>query len=338
VDGAFVSSVVARADDFTGLVGLAVTDPRVERTFSTKPTPSLLRLLNLKRGCNIVSLKEAQQSVSAVEFRIFVYDSRDKLCVCDVDGTITKADIRGYLETVYLGCYTYIHDGVSDFLKLLVDSDNASGVLYLTSRPFLHSLETRRLIEGEKNGGGPQNNMSSSSSYQGQSFLSLASTSSAFPFGPIITNHESLLLSLYRETITKDTVTFKTNALLAVVGVFLEASSASVSGDAVGRNVKGGGGPFTWGIGNRENDCIAYANAGVTRGNILLVDTSSRIEIWCGRVSKSPTGISWKDGGDQMERDLDQKKLIAVDHGQTFAGYNDKALHVYVKRKIISQA
>ena len=44
----------------------------------------------------------------------------DRLVVVDVDGTLTRSDVRGYVETVYLGVYDYIHTGVVDFLNNLV--------------------------------------------------------------------------------------------------------------------------------------------------------------------------------------------------------------------------
>lgn len=42
------------------------------------------------------------------------------MVVVDVDGTLTRSDVRGYVETVYLGFYDYIHSGVVDFLNNLV--------------------------------------------------------------------------------------------------------------------------------------------------------------------------------------------------------------------------
>ena len=44
----------------------------------------------------------------------------DRLAVVDVDGTLTRSDVRGYVETVYLGVYDYIHTGVVEFLNNMV--------------------------------------------------------------------------------------------------------------------------------------------------------------------------------------------------------------------------
>ncbi len=42
------------------------------------------------------------------------------MAVVDVDGTLTRSDVRGYVETVYLGVYDYVHTGVADFLNNIV--------------------------------------------------------------------------------------------------------------------------------------------------------------------------------------------------------------------------
>lgn len=44
----------------------------------------------------------------------------DRLVVVDIDGTLTRSDVRGYVETVYLGVYDHIHLGVADFLNEMV--------------------------------------------------------------------------------------------------------------------------------------------------------------------------------------------------------------------------
>eukprot|EP01031_Cornospumella_fuschlensis_P041210 gene41210-50289_t len=49
-------------------------------------------------------------SGSSVRFDIYLYNLQDKLVVMDIDGTITRSDLTGYIQTVYLGLYSYIHD------------------------------------------------------------------------------------------------------------------------------------------------------------------------------------------------------------------------------------
>jgi hypothetical protein len=44
----------------------------------------------------------------------------DLLVVVDVDGTLTRSDVRGYVETVYMGVYDYIHTGVVSYLNFTV--------------------------------------------------------------------------------------------------------------------------------------------------------------------------------------------------------------------------
>lgn len=52
------------------------------------------------------------------------------------------SDVRGYLETVYLGYYSYIHEGIVSFLDYLVQR-HGYHVIFLTSRPITHKAETR---------------------------------------------------------------------------------------------------------------------------------------------------------------------------------------------------
>jgi phosphatidate phosphatase PAH1 len=55
----------------------------------------------------------------------------------DIDGTITKEDVGGYVTSVFMGMYTYVHAGVVRFLDELTRKHNLH-VLYVTSRPMTH--------------------------------------------------------------------------------------------------------------------------------------------------------------------------------------------------------
>lgn len=62
------------------------------------------------------------------------------MAVIDVDGTLTRSDVRGYVETVFLGMYDYVHPGVARFLNSMV-----SGAL---SCPLPVCLSACLLFEG----------------------------------------------------------------------------------------------------------------------------------------------------------------------------------------------
>ena len=112
----------------------------------TTPTSNMLHLFNLNKGKNRVVCKH-RNSGDYKEFYIWLYDFDDKFVIMDIDGTITKSNVTGYFQTVYLGLFTYIHDGLTPFLNNLTQSLRLN-VIYLTSRPMTHQRETRSLLAG----------------------------------------------------------------------------------------------------------------------------------------------------------------------------------------------
>lgn len=112
----------------------------------TTPTSDMLRLFNLQKGKNKVVCKH-RGSDSYKEFFIWLYEANDKFLIMDIDGTITKSNVTGYFQTVYLGVFTYIHDGLTPFLNSLTQTFRLN-VIYLTSRPISHQRETRNLLGG----------------------------------------------------------------------------------------------------------------------------------------------------------------------------------------------
>lgn len=55
--------------------------------------------------------------------------------------------VRGYIETVYLKKYTYVHSGVANLLKSL-ETELKCNVIYLTTRPIEHQKESKQFLEG----------------------------------------------------------------------------------------------------------------------------------------------------------------------------------------------
>ena len=126
------------------------------RTYSLIPTSNVLREFNLRKGCNHV-ICEHNPSQSSIQFDIWLYDLSDRLIVMDIDGTITKSDVRGYLTTVMLGQYDYIHEGLVPFLNITTSSFMDLNILYLTARPITHTRETRLFLQHAKEGSRQKN-------------------------------------------------------------------------------------------------------------------------------------------------------------------------------------
>lgn len=211
---------------------------------STTPTSSTLAKLPLLYGKNKIKCTHNLSQIFA-EFDIWVYNPDDQLVVMDIDGTITKSDLTGYIQTVFMGLYTYVHYGLVEFLNELCSSFSYH-FIYLTARPFAHKKETMQLLRSVRG--------------QRQKDLDL-------PEGPLFAMKERVIMALYREVILKDTVLMKADALTHVVDVFKLAGCNKLS-------------PFALGVGNKENDAIAYNSAGIPADKIFLIDPQSKITIW----------------------------------------------------------
>ena len=80
-------------------------------------------------------------------FNLFNWDLNTPVIVCDIDGTLTRSDVRGYVETVYFNTYSYVHQGAVKLVKSL-ESDLNCNVMYLTTRPIEHQHETKSFLDG----------------------------------------------------------------------------------------------------------------------------------------------------------------------------------------------
>lgn len=79
--------------------------------FSTTPGCQQLAAMRLRFGCNTITFCHTKTNAT-INVSVWVYLPTDKLVVMDIDGTITKSDIQGYIQTVFLGLFSYIHKGI----------------------------------------------------------------------------------------------------------------------------------------------------------------------------------------------------------------------------------
>jgi phosphatidate phosphatase LPIN len=170
----------------------------------------------------------------------FLWRYNQKLVIFDIDGTITRSDVVGYVETVFRGSFTYHHPGVSQFLSSLVEKDLA--VVYLTSRPRALTTATRKFLRGV--------------SEQGV----------RLPQGPLIMSSLQTLDAFYQEVVTKSSGVFKSRALEDVAELFFCSGAAFP--------------PFIAGFGNRVTDAAAYTGVGINPLMVFLIDTSSVVRVW----------------------------------------------------------
>lgn len=258
------------------------------RIFTRKPSPSTLKHFHLREGQNMILCKN-KSSGTVAEFSVFLYHKADKIIIMDIDGTVTRSDIRGYIESVYFGVYDYTHEGIVAFLCALQEISNCH-FLYLTSRPISHIKETRLLLQNAKDNP-----------------MTAATAEQRLPVGPVFSNTETLMTAAYRELISKNTAALKGSILLTVSAVFERAAMASTENfplrissqshetiykaDELAYNNTHSTpfySPFLFGIGNKVADAIAYKTAGVPEGHILVVDTNSKIRVWVDSRSTEP--------------------------------------------------
>ena len=332
---------------------LNITDSKEEllpsKVLTRKPSPSTLRHLHLIEGQNKIVCKNRSSGTTA-EFSVFLYARTDKIIIMDIDGTVTRSDVRGYIESVYFGTYDYTHEGIVAFSRTLKESSNCH-FLYLTSRPISHIKETRLLLLNAKD-----------SSTKG------AVAVQRLPMGPVFSNTETSMAAAYRELISKDTVAFKSSTLLAISSVFqraIEAPAGSFNPQLGSKphdticitdevfcessHSTPFSSPFLFGIGNKIADAIAYKIAGVSDGHILVIDTDSNIRVWVddrsvspctptSSMKSSPNIISVTSIGDNVlqteqinndDKHLISKEIPIMPH---FQSYSDPSLISYLQR------
>ena len=77
--------------------------------------------------------------------RCYLWQEGDRVLACDVDGTVTKSDVRGFLDSTLAVVPTHAHDSVCAFMAQVVAPPRAR-MLYLTNRPAGWAGKTRAFL------------------------------------------------------------------------------------------------------------------------------------------------------------------------------------------------
>lgn len=128
--------------------------------------------MGLKKGMNQVSfsVRSSYSGYAVCTSRIFLWDSDYKICISDIDGTITKSDALGHVFTMIGRDWT--HAGVA---KLYTDiARNGYKLMYLTSRAIGQADTTREYLKG------------------------INQVGYTLPDGPVIMSPDRLMTSLHR--------------------------------------------------------------------------------------------------------------------------------------------
>ncbi|POW12613.1 hypothetical protein PSTT_04240 [Puccinia striiformis] len=167
-------------------------------------TSDQLKQLGLKKGVNQVtfSVQSSYSGYAVCTSRIFLWEADHKICISDIDGTITKSDALGHVFNMIGRDWT--HAGVA---KLYTDiARNGYKLIYLTSRAIGQANTTREYLKGINQMG----------------FV--------LPEGPVIMSPDRLMTSLHREVIMRKPEVFKMACLRDIKRLFGQTRSPFYAG------------------------------------------------------------------------------------------------------------
>mmetsp|Transcript_8379 Transcript_8379/g.9755 ORF Transcript_8379/g.9755 Transcript_8379/m.9755 type:complete len:430 (-) Transcript_8379:235-1524(-) len=196
----------------------------------------------LKPGRNNMRylLLDDQQIIGVAYAYIFLLKHNDTIAISDIDGTITKSNIRGVLGTIVTRQYERVcHVGICHLLSGLSSS---SQVVYVTSRPISLASQTRHFLSNLRQG------------------------NITLPQGPLLGFEGNMSQLFMMEKISKTTQKFKAEKLSKqVIQPFRSATNDLKS-------------PFfVIGIGNTMMDVQAYHAIGMDLNRIYMINKKSHI-------------------------------------------------------------
>jgi phosphatidate phosphatase PAH1 len=265
----------------------------------------------LKPGANaaryLITNTETRHLLGICELDFFVYElgspdqqkqqqQQQKIIVVDVDGTITKSTMKGFLYTAIYEDFAenHCHDGICYFLSSLMDEQNnddksAVKFVYLTNRPISYAKSTRKFLKEFRQ-----------DSYR-------------LPRAPLIGFMGNLAGVFKMDLYSKNAHEFKFDTLERyITRPFRDL-------DAIPDNFV-----LNAGIGNTFYDMHAYHRAGIPLERLFLIDKDSRI--YC---------LDKKMHDNHMDKNPDQSLPgLLVQHpqdfgstrGTVFNGYRDEEL------------
>ncbi|KAL7485840.1 hypothetical protein ACHAW6_011499 [Cyclotella cf. meneghiniana] len=282
------------------LTGKGFEEKNADMMEITEPQQYNRKSAILNYGRNLIRyilFGEQGDIMATTEAFLYLWSACDSVIVCDVDGTITKSDVRGVIDTVVQEKFSHIHRGVCKFFNELVNvpGENSGEVrlLYLSSRPISYIAQTRKLLVGL--------------SQEDEEFASQRSAVTSIkrfclPPGPIICHRGSLSTVLHSELVAKNISEFKADVLVrqiilpfvAAVGdagrhqIRAQALIDSLSDSNILNSKREGSKVtidndvdnriFLGGFGNKNSDAKAYELAGMERRDIYIINKESHIK------------------------------------------------------------
>lgn len=255
----------------------------------------LASCLHLGRNRVRYLLLDNNRVLGVAHSNIFVWSRVDRIVVMDIDGTITKSNARGILDTIVTENYQYCHEGVCSMLSRIRERYEHVKMIYVTSRPLTLACHTRKFLKTLEQG------------------------SSKLPPGPILGFGGSLPQLLVMELVSRKTHHFKAEMLWKqVVKPFREMMSDAPSASPV----------FAAGFGNTIMDVQAYHMAGIDLDKIYMINKNSRITAFDKKVDQEWLNLTATSSGMLgatvgVPRPRNWYKTLM---GNSFRGYTDQDL------------
>jgi LNS2 (Lipin/Ned1/Smp2) len=186
---------------------------------------------------------------------VYLWHDTDKVVVCDVDGTITKSNIRGIYDTIVAEKYMHCHEKVCAFLTRVknggkehhddenpqqpIDDRPKVNILYLSSRPLAIANSTRKFLSKvrqpqQEEEPKPKKSWSKRSLNNSKGETTAPEEQHRLPDGPLIGFPGKLTEVLKMEMVTHSVHLFKASTLLEqVVTPFCDASGSQEIHDSM---------------------------------------------------------------------------------------------------------
>jgi len=200
-----------------------------------------LQELNLKPGENSARYVCPELNI-LFNFSVFLFNSTDKLIISDVDGTITKSDIKGHVLPK-LGISAH-HTGVVELFHKL--HQRGYKIIYLTARPCAMDDGTKNYLFNTLQEANPP---------------TLPTGLYHLPPGPLLLSPTNFITGFITEVVTGRPDEMKTSLITKLWEIFKEQKESKISETIVAA------------YGNKETDVKAYTNCGLPRERIYIVNT-----------------------------------------------------------------
>jgi len=240
----------------------------------------------LDDGC--INQHSQYTTIGQTEAYVYLWSVYDTIVISDIDGTVTKSDVKGVIDSIFREKYGHVHEGVCSFFSEIVkyqeehESNKGSKkkgkvrVLYLSSRPMRLIHSTRKFLsllhQSSRHEKFPKKNgMSCMGAGSVDIDAELADTEKGemaligLPPGPIFLHTGTLSTVLLTELVRKSTHEFKADLLARQVVLPFVAAGKEKSGSRL----------FLAGFGNKKTDSLAYEMVGINPHDIYIINKNS---------------------------------------------------------------